>query len=67
MSIVSFANPESNVEITSFIDKDEEIWFKASEVAKVLGYERSNEAVFTVKPDVLLRATLQYIDAMLQY
>ncbi len=45
MSVVNFTNPELNAEIMSFVDKNEEIWFKASEVAFSLGYTKPNDAV----------------------
>ncbi len=46
MSIVSFVSPESNTEITSFIDKkNDKIWFKAKNVATVLGYKKPRDAI----------------------
>ena len=45
MSIVSFVNPELDAEITTFIDKDRKIWFKARDVALALGYANPREAI----------------------
>ena len=52
MLVVNFTNPELNVEIMSFIDKNEEICFKASEVAFSFRYTKPNDAVFKhVEPE----------------
>ena len=41
----AFKNEELGVEITSFIDKKLRIWFKAKEVAQILGYRDTDKAI----------------------
>ena len=41
----AFKNEELGIEITSFIDKKLRIWFKAKDVAKVLKYKNTDDAV----------------------
>ena len=41
----AFKNEELGIEITSFIDKKLRIWFKAKEVAQILGYRDTNQAI----------------------
>ena len=41
----SFKNEELGVEITSFIDKKLIVWFKAKEVAQILGYKKTRNAI----------------------
>ena len=47
MAVVSFTNSELSAEITSFIDENKEIWFKARDlnVAIALGYTNPREAI----------------------
>ena len=40
-----FKNVDLGIEITSFIDKKLRVWFKAKEVAQILGYKDTNQAV----------------------
>ena len=41
----TFKNVDLGIEITSFIDKKLRVWFKAKEVAQILGYKDTNQAV----------------------
>ena len=41
----AFKNEELGIEITSFIDKKLRIWFKAKEVATILGYKNTEKAI----------------------
>ena len=41
----AFKNEELGVEITSFIDKKLIVWFKAKEVAQILGYKKTRNAI----------------------
>ena len=41
----AFKNEELGIEITSFIDKKLRIWFKAKEVAQILGYKNTEHAI----------------------
>ena len=41
----AFRNEELGIEITSYIDKKLIVWFKANEVAKVLGYKKTRNAI----------------------
>ena len=45
MSVVSFENFELGTKVVSFKDKDAEIWFKAKDVAKALGYVNHRDAI----------------------
>ena len=40
-----FFNKELEIDITSFIDKKLIVWFKAKEVAQILGYKNTDDAV----------------------
>lgn len=40
-----FSNNELNINITSYIDKQQVIWFKGKDVAKILGYSDTNQAI----------------------
>ena len=40
-----FKNNDLGVEITSYIDKQLRIWFKAKEVAQILGYRDTDQAI----------------------
>ena len=41
----SYKNDDLGVEITSFIDKKLIVWFKAKEVAQILGYKKTENAI----------------------
>ena len=41
----AFTNNELNINITSYIDKQEVIWFKGKDVAQILGYTDTNQAI----------------------
>ena len=43
----TYKNVSLGVEITSFIDKQQVIWFKGKDVAQVLGYSNTKKAVLT--------------------
>ena len=40
-----FKNEELGIEFLSFIDKKLRIWFKAKEVAQILGYRDTDQAI----------------------
>ena len=41
----SYKNEDLGIEINSFIDKKLRIWFKAKEVAQILGYKNTEHAI----------------------
>ena len=41
----AFTNSEFNINITSYIDKQQVIWFKGKDVAKILGYKDTSKAI----------------------
>ena len=41
----AFTNSELNINITSYIDKQQVIWFKGKDVAKILGYKDTSKAI----------------------
>ena len=43
----SYKNIDLGVEITSYIDKQQIIWFKGKDVAEILGYSNTKKAVLT--------------------
>jgi len=40
-----FTNKDLEIELTSFIDSKQNIWFLGKEVAKILGYNNTNQAI----------------------
>ena len=40
-----FSNPEMEIELKSFIDKHHSIWFRGKDVAEILGYRDTNQAI----------------------
>ena len=40
-----FINPELGIEFNSYIDEECVVWFKAKEVAQILGYQKPRNAV----------------------
>ena len=40
-----FKNIDLGIEITSFIDKQQNIWFRGKDVAKILGYSKTRDAL----------------------
>ena len=40
-----FKNIDLGVEITSYIDKQQIIWFRGKNVAEILGYKDTNQAI----------------------
>ena len=40
-----FANKDLGIELSSFIDKQQNIWFVGKDVAKILGYKDTNQAI----------------------
>ena len=40
-----FKNVDLGIEIESYIDKKLMVWFKAKDVAKVLGYKKTENAI----------------------
>ena len=45
MIVKKFNNPELGIEFESFIDEECCVWFKAKEVAQILGYQKERNAV----------------------
>ena len=45
MIVKKFNNPELGIEFESFIDEECCVWFKAKEVAKILGYQKERNAI----------------------
>ena len=45
MLVKKFKNDSLSLEIESFIDKKLRIWFKAKEVAQILGYKNTEHAI----------------------
>ena len=41
----SFKNEELGLELTSYIDKQQNVWFKGKDVAVILGYSDTNQAI----------------------
>ena len=41
----TFKNVDLEIEITSYIDKQQNIWFCAKDVAKILGYSKTRDAL----------------------
>lgn len=41
----TFFNDELNIELTSFIDNKQNIWFKGKDVAKILGYADTRDVI----------------------
>ena len=41
----TFKNEELGIELTSYIDKQQNIWFRGKEVAQLLGYKDTNQAI----------------------
>ena len=41
----SYKNNELQIEITSYIDKQQNIWFKGKDVAEILGYSKIRDAL----------------------
>ena len=41
----TFANDELEIELTSYIDNKQNIWFKEKDIAKILGYHDTDQAI----------------------
>ena len=41
----SFKNEELGLELTSYIDKQQNVWFKGKDVAQLLGYSKTRDAL----------------------
>ena len=41
----SFSNKDLGIELTSFIDKQQNVWFVGKDVATILGYSNTKKAV----------------------
>ena len=41
----SFKNKELGIEMNSYIDKQQNVWFRGKDVAKILGYKDTNDAI----------------------
>ena len=40
-----FHNTDLDIDLTSFVDKKENIWFKGKDVALILGYSNTDQAI----------------------
>ena len=40
-----FHNSELNIELTSYIDDKQNVWFKGKDIAKILGYSNTKDAL----------------------
>ena len=40
-----FANDKLNIELTSYIDNKQNVWFKGKDVALILGYSNTDQAL----------------------
>ena len=40
-----FANEDLEIELTSFIDDKENVWFGAKEIAEILGYSNIRQTI----------------------
>ena len=45
MLLKKYKNSDLGIEIESFIDKQQIIWFKGKDVAEILGYRDTNQAI----------------------
>ena len=43
----SYKNDDLGIEITSYIDKQQNVWFKGKDVSEILGYSNTKKAVLT--------------------
>ena len=41
----TFKNEDLGIELTSYIDKQQNIWFRGKDVARILGYRDTNQAI----------------------
>ena len=41
----NFQNEELGIKINSYIDKQQNIWFRGKDVAEILGYKDTNQAI----------------------
>ena len=48
----TFSNDELDIELTSFIDNKQSIWFKGKDIAQILGYSDTDQAVrYNIEPE----------------
>ena len=40
-----YANKDLEIELTSFIDEKQNVWFKGKDIAKILGYVNPSKAI----------------------
>ena len=40
-----FANEDLEIELTSYIDNKQNVWFKGKDVARILGYSDTDKAI----------------------
>ena len=40
-----YINQDMNIELTSYIDNKQNIWFKGKDIAKILGYSKPRNAI----------------------
>ena len=41
-----FANVDSEIELTSYIDGKQNIWFRGKDIAEILGYSNTKKSCF---------------------
>ena len=47
-----YANEDLEIELTSYIDDKQNVWFKGKDVAQILGYSDTNRAIrYNVDPE----------------
>ena len=45
MLVKKFTNKDLGIELKSFIDKKQNVWFLGKDVANILGYKDTNQAI----------------------
>ena len=40
-----YANEDLEIELTSYIDSKQNVWFRGKDIAKILGYGDTNQAI----------------------
>lgn len=43
----TFSNQDLDIELVSYIDNQQNVWFKGKDIAKVLGYTSKEQAIRT--------------------
>ena len=40
-----YFNQDMNIELTSYIDSKQNVWFKGKDIAEILGYKNTDDAI----------------------